>query len=132
MANNFFRSAANLTNEALVKPVKDEVGKALEEGIQSTTGVKINPVPQDPQEEAKKKTEEAQKRQRVMQFLSQYRTDEQFFRQKKQEEEQKKQQENQDDQQKMQVKQFEVQRRQESLAVTQAKTRAETKGGVGG
>lgn len=128
--------------EAVVKPVSDEVGKAIEEGVQAITG--SNPKPQNsqpdpnlnPQLQAQKQQLEMVKRQNVMRFINQFNTDKRIYEEQKIKEQQKKQQEQQEEQdKKMKVRQLEVvkeQKQQATVAQQQAKSRSERKGGVGG
>lgn len=133
------RQAADQVGEAIVKPVSDEVGKAIEEGVQAITGNYKQPTSQDPnlnpQIQAQKQQLDSKKRQNIMRFINQYNTDRQILQQQKVQEQQKKQQEAQEDQEKkMKVRQIEVVKDQQkqTLAQQQAKARSERKGGVGG
>lgn len=133
------RNAASQVGEAIVKPVSDEVGKAIEEGVQAITGNYKQPQAQDPNlnpaVQAQKQQLDNKKRQNIMRFISQYNTDKQILQQQKVKEQQKKQQEVQEDQEKkMKVRQIEVVKNQQkqTLAQQQARSRSERKGGVGG
>lgn len=130
------------SGEALVEPVKDEVGEAIEQGAQAViAGSK--PVSQDPvaqqkfQEEQAKKQEENQKNMQWAETtIARYqKIDEEQAqeRMKKKQEEQMKQQETQQEEQ---TKQFELQKQEQKsvdLTALQRKARGtEIKGGVGG
>lgn len=120
--------------EAIVKPVADEVGKAIEQGAQSVAGTTQKPV--DPQEKQRKDLENQKKKawaMRVIDWHKQIQANQQKVRQenlqKTQAEGQKKNEENK-------VKQFQVvkkQEQQQQLSVAQvAERRSEIKRGVGG
>lgn len=128
--NNVVQGAIKTANEALVKPVQDEVGKMVEEGVQSVIGTPVQQL--DPQAEAKKRAEEEKKRRHILQFFDRFRTDKQALDQAQIMKRQAEQTTHQEEAQKYQVKQFEISKRQESLAVTQAQTNRERKGGVSG
>lgn len=118
--------------EAVVKPVVDEVGKALEIGVQSITGTG-QMATLDPQEEAKKKQEEEIKKRNIKVFLNQFQTDQTRFNQQKQAEEQKKlQQDEAKKQQVQQIKVFEQEKKEKSIVEQTGKGRAEIKRGIGG
>jgi len=115
--------------EALVEPVKDQVGEAIEEGVQAVTSTpKLSP--QDPQvlqqqaEQAKKQEEDAKKLQAVQQQIAGYEKIEEEIvairMKKKQDEEAKKQEE----QVEKQEKGFELQKQQQK-SVDIATERAE-------
>lgn len=118
--------------EAVINPVKDEVGKFIETGIQSVTG--SAPKTLDPLEQQKKQAEELKKKQEANWIIEKYRQTDQEqaqVRQKATQEEQKKKQEVQ---QKQQVKQYEMVKKQQAVnvSVREAQTKTETKRGVGG
>jgi len=111
---------------------KDQIGSAIEEGISQV--FKSQTKTANPQAQAQKAQQDAAKKARVMQFISQFKQDEQVKNQyvmKKQQEAQKRDQE---EQQKNQVKQFEIRKRDESMsaAVGQAKRGKEAKVKGGG
>lgn len=119
--------------ETLAKPVIDEVGKAIEQGVQSVVGgQKLDPAVQQ-----QKRAEEQRKRQEVLRRIEWFKKLEvghqQFAQQKKQKEQQKLQEEQQK-KQNVQQKAFEQQQKQQQVAVAtrNAQTRTETKKGVGG
>lgn len=93
-------------NEAIVTPLKDEVGKALELGGQSV-GLIPSPI-KDPAEEAKRKVEEEKKKQNIKVFLQQYQADQQRLQAQKQQLEKEKMQKPEEEKQKKQIKQFET------------------------
>lgn len=139
-----FAKIGGLVSEALVKPVKDEVGLALETAISSITGQATATAvtnPQDPgqaaqaqQEQAVKKQQEDQKKINIRSYIQQLQVDEQRFTTQKQKDTQQKYQKQQEEQQEKQVKQFEVMKKQEraqSINLASAKNK-EIKGGVGG
>ena len=128
--NNIFRGAVQTANETLVKPVQDEVGKMVEEGVSSVLGNSAQKV--DPQEEAKKQAEEQKRRRTLMQFFDQFKADKQALNQAQIIKQQAEQKTHQEETRKYQVQQFEVQEKQKSIAVTQAQTSRERKGGVSG
>lgn len=125
------RNSANSIGEAVVNPVKDEVGLALEQGVSSIMGTNLKPT--DPKEEAKKKADDQKKRQNILRFLNQFNTDKQRYEVLKQQEEQRKQaEEQQKTQEKMKIKQLQIVKKQKVEAITQAQTRMEAKKGIGG
>lgn len=128
--------------EALVEPVKDQVGEAIEQGAQAViSGPKqAPPNPQAKQrleqEQAKKQEDNQKKIQWAEATIARYqKIDEEqaAVRMKKKQEEQSKLQE---EHQEKQVKQFELQKQEQKsadmTAVQQAARRTEIKGGVGG
>lgn len=118
--------------EAVVKPVVDEVGKAIEQGVQSV----VNPQSLDPAVQEKKKQEEEKKRQHVLRTIDWYKNIEDAQAKVRYEQQQKIQAKNQEEQQNKQVKQFEViekQKKQAQLTHLEKESRkTELKGGVGG
>lgn len=127
------KQAVAEVSQAVVEPVKDEGAKMLEAGVSQITGKGQTPL--DPQEEARKKEEEAKRRANVLQFIQKLKEDQQRFTQAKTAEEQKKAQQTQEEQQKKQVKQFEViekQQKEQSMIEKTGKGRAELKKGIGG
>lgn len=116
---------------AVIEPIKDELGKMVEAGIQSVTGGGAS---QDPQEDAKRQAEDAKKKQNVMRFIEQMKADEQRLKQQRIEENQKKQAEAQAEAEQNQVKQFDVQKKQANTQVLEKQRSMEAgKGkGVGG
>ena len=118
--------------EAVVKPVSDEMGKAIEQGVQSVTGSQAL----DPAVAEKKKQEEAVKKQQLLRCIDWYKQIDSSQAKVRQEQQQKIQEKAQTEQQTMQVKQFEVLEQQKKQAqLTQVEKEArktELKGGVGG
>ena len=117
--------------EAVVKPVSDEVGKAIEQGVQSTvSGPQIDPAVQQ-----QKQLEEQKKRNEAIWVINKYKKLDQAQLQVRQEARQKEMQKKQEEeQQKQQVQQYKVveqQKEQQVMAVKQAQTRAEIKRGGG-
>lgn len=114
-----------------VKSVKQELSAMLAEaGAQvKGQGVKI-----DPQAQARKQQQDAQKRSRIMSFISQFKQDEQLKNQWKMKKDQEKQKQEMEDKQKNEVKQFEIKKREQSMtqAVANAKRGKETRGKGGG
>ncbi len=115
--------------EAVIKPVKDEIGQAIEVGVQSVTGK--TPTPQQTlqkQQEDQKKMADVQRR---LQWWKNIEAQQKgLSMQKKQEDLQKKS----DQKQEQKVKQFEIVQKERSLetAVKQAQTKTEIKGRLGG
>ena len=134
------KGAAQLIGEAVIKPVVDEVGKAIEEGVQTATGLKTAPAPKqnnqnqnltDPQ---KLQQDDARKKKNIMQFLQSYKQQEQLQRQKTEQLNQQKQQE--EVQETQEIKQYEFAKKQDSVQrqaeLQRAKSRSERKGAGGG
>ncbi len=131
-----------LVSEAVVKPVQDEVGLALETAISSITGQgAMVTTPTDPnqaaktqQEQTQRTQQEEQKKANIRSYIQNLQTDEQRFTTQKQKDTQQKYQKQQEEQQEKQVKQFEVMKKQEraqSINLAAAKNK-EIKGGIGG
>ncbi|SRR5260221_3326435 len=122
--------------EAVLKPVKDEAGKILETAANSF-GASNNPQDQakKQQEQAQRDAQNAKKKQTVMQWLSFFKQQEAVQRQKKQQEDfERKQKESQEDQEKKRVKQIQVEQKGKGLHPEfAARGKSEIKrGGVGG
>ena len=130
------------TGEAIVEPVKDAFGEAIEQGVQAIIPGPQQ-APQDPQaaqkfqqEQAQKQEENQAKRQWAEAIIARYRKtdDEQAaVRMKQKQEDNMKQQE---EQQEKQEKGFELQKQEQKsadlTAIQQAARRTEIKGGLGG
>lgn len=131
---------SSVIEEALIKPVTDEVGQMVEAGVQSVTGK------QQLDDNDKKKQnqnlpnqqqlaqDDAKKKQNIMQYLQNYKQTEQSLTQQKRQDEQNKEQE--DTHKKREIKQYEFSKKQERTTMQQqelmrAKSRAERKGGAG-
>lgn len=129
--------------QAVVKPVKDQVGQALEEGAQSVVDT---PKPQQQaqqqnsqqkmqairQEESNIKQQDQVKIRNIHRFLNQFNTDSQRLGQLRQAEQQKKAQEEQEAVKKKEEKQLEEQKKQAMHPALAAKGKSEIKRGVGG
>lgn len=129
------KQTATDIGEAIVKPVTDEVGKAIEEGAQQVTGSsQVKPL--DPVVQQAKLVEDQKKRAWAIRVIE--------WNKKLQEEQQKVRQQNfqqdagkkQEDQEKKKIKQFQIvekQQKQMQMDATQkAARKTEMKGGVGG
>src|SRR5688500_3772747 len=133
MADGIKGALANLPSdvaEAVVKPVVDEVGKAIEEGITAVVQGPQAVKSLNPQVQAQKKSDEDKRRQwamRVIDWNKKLSEDQSRIQMQKQ------QQKAQDDQQKKQedqVKQFKVeQKKKETPAELQARNTSETRKG---
>lgn len=122
-------------SEAVIKPVADEVGKAIEEGAQSVMGAPMQK-PLDTVEQKKKQEAEEKKKQWAMSVINwnkQLDSAQTKVRQKRQQQEQQKKQE---EEEKKKVKQYEVmqqQKKSQQMTALQRESRkTEIKGGVGG
>lgn len=126
------KQAAVDVGEAVAKPVSDEVGKAIEQGVQSTVASpQIDPAAQQ------QKQEEDQKRRdwaiKVIEWNKNLQASQAKVREEQQQKElQKKQEEEQEKQKVQQYKVVQQQKRQQVMAVKQAQTRTEVKKGPGG
>lgn len=134
MADGFSSPAqqvAEALSEAVVKPVSDEVGKALEQGAQSVTGQTLDPAVQQKKEvENQKKLAWAQK---VIAWYKQVDGAQKMVRQEKQQATQVQQQEQQQEREVQQYKLVEKQQKQQELTHLQKEARkTEIRGGVGG
>lgn len=125
-------------SEAVVKPAVDELGKAIEEGVQSVVvGPKANPpAGGDPAAQQKKTEDEGKRRawaQHVINWNQQIQTSQDKARR---EEIQKTAQKKQEEEDKKKVKQYrameEQKKSQQITAIQREQTKAERKGGVGG
>lgn len=124
-------------SEAVIKPISDEVGRALEQGAQSVVGATPNqPDPLEEQKKQQKQMEEQKKKQwalRVIEWNKQLEANQQKL---KQEARQKESQKKQEESEKQKVKQFKVmekQKKAQEMTVAQvAERRTEIKKGVGG
>lgn len=119
-------------NEAVVKPVTDEVGKAIESGVQSVVqGPVQKSAPQQPFEgkqlEDQKKLVEARRK------IDWWKTLGEAQRKAREEERQKQMQRVQEEKKKQEVKQFTIQQKKRQLpAEIAARGKAEIKRGIGG
>lgn len=120
-------------NEVVVEPVKDEVGKALEQGVQS---VVQGPQAIDPAKQQQKRAEEAKGKQHALNVIEWYRKIDEEQKKVRQEKQQQLQQQKQEEAGKKQEQQSKEnqkqQRRQELTAVQVAERKTEVKRGVGG
>lgn len=127
-----FQGAKDL-REAIVKPVVDEVGKALEEGVQTVVS---GPKAIDPAAQKKKQEEEQAKKAWALRVIDWYKKlqDEQLkIRQAKQQQATQAQQSEQQEKQANQFKVMEEQKKQNQMTELQrASRKSEIKGGVGG
>lgn len=124
-------------SEAVIKPVTDEVGKAIEEGAQAVTGTGTHQAkPIDPAEQKRKQEEEIKKKQWAMNVISWNQQLDSAQQKVRQEGKQKEQQRNQAEDEKKKVKQFEViqqeKKSQQMTALQRESRKTEIKGGVGG
>lgn len=120
-------------SEAVVKPVTDEVGKAIEQGAQSVVGV--NPKPVDPMVEQKKQEEELKRKQWAMQTIQRYKEIDEAQKKVRQEQKQKETQVKQEEEEKKKIKQYELMKKKQKplpQAVSEAQRKTEIKRGVGG
>lgn len=121
--------------EAVAKPVKDEVGKAIEEGVQSVIRGTQAKLP-DPLEQKKKQEEELKKKRWAMRVIEWNKQLDEAQKKVRQENQQKITQQKQEEDEKKKVKQFKVmegQKKKQDFSQAQlAERRAEIKRGVGG
>lgn len=115
-------------NEAVVKPVISEVGQMIETGVKTSMGYN----PPDPNEQKKKETDRQKKIAEWRWRLSQQNKLAEAQRKVRDEEKLKKLQKAQVENQESQTSQLEVAKKKENLAVRQAQTKTEIRGGVGG
>lgn len=131
------KSAAVSIGEAVVKPVIDELGKAIEEGVSSViSGPQVNS--QDPQAQQNIQQKQAEEQKRIAwakHVIDWNKQIEEAQAKVRKEAEQKKQQQTQGEQQKEKVEQFKLVEKKEKqqLTATQvAQRQTELKRGVGG
>jgi hypothetical protein len=126
------QAAADIT-EAVVKPVADEVGQAIEQGVQSVVST---PKPVDPVAQQKKQQEEQKRKEwalKVIEFNKQLQSAQQQVRQENQQKQSEEQQKKQEEAQVKQYKIVEKQKKDQQLTTTQREARkTELRGGVGG
>lgn len=121
-------------NEAVVKPVADEVGKAIEQGTQSVVygsqATSVNPPksPEQIKQEEQKKLAEARRK------IAWYKNLSEAQAKIRQEQKEKEAEKLKVEKEKKEIKQFEVVKKQQSQAaiVKEAQTKTEVKKGVGG
>lgn len=118
-------------NEAVVKPVTDEVGKALEQGVQTViSGPKQTQNPQNPQaKQAETQAKLAESRRKIKWWQD---LEEAQRRVRDQEKQKIVQKQSLDSARDKQIKQFEIVKQKENLALNRAQRKTEIKGGVGG
>lgn len=131
-----FEDLEENVQQSIVKPVQDEVGKAIETATQAVFGP-TDPakIQQQEQEQAKKKQEDQKKLINVKRFLSQMAQDEHRLKQQRQEEQQKEQEKEQDEKEVVQTQEIQKQKKKTSFAQEHIKaeqSKAERKLGVGG
>lgn len=123
-------------HEAVVKPVSDEVGKAIEQGVQSVVkGPGQNPPSnQTPVNPAQKKQEEQTQLAETRRKLDFWRNLSEAQNQVRAEQRKKEEERLKVEEKKKEIKQFEVEKKKRSLsaAVREAQTKTEAKKGVGG
>lgn len=127
------KNVVSEVTEAVVKPVTDEVGKALEAGVQSV--VASPQKPPDPKEQQKKQEEEQKRKQWALQVIDwnkRLQEAQAQVRQTQKQEETQKRQEEQQGQQVKQVKLVEKREKQKNLAVELSERKTEQRKGVGG
>lgn len=128
-----FEDAGETINQSVVRPVTDEVGKAIEAGIQSVVGT-----PAQTQQQRQEKAQEDQKKLAEWRWRLHKIKELQDAQNKIREEQKKKllmmqQQEEQAKKEKKQVKELEIFKKQKEVnPEIQAKGKAEIKRGVGG
>lgn len=120
-------------HEAVVKPVVDEVGKAIEEGAQAIVGTTKT---LDPAVQQKKQEEENKRKQWALRTIDWYKKIDQDQAKVRAENQQKVQAKQAEENQQKQVKQYAVleqKRKSQSITAVQAAARkTELKRGVGG
>ncbi len=137
-----FAQAADIAGETLMKPVTDEIGQALEQGISDTFNI---PKPQqsNPADQQKQQLEKAAKDQKVQQkiqqlnwYIDRNRKVEEEVKQVREAREQLWKQKQEEERQKAQVKPLEelekTRKPQKFDVLAAAKAKAETRRGVGG
>lgn len=117
--------------EAVVKPVVDEVGRAIETGTQAVA-YGANPPVQDPKQSAQKETDRQKKISDWRWVLQKQQEQANAQTKVRQEYKQKHSQETQVVEQEKKVNDLQVTKKKENIALWQAKTKTEVKGGVGG
>lgn len=116
--------------DAVVKPVADEVGKAIEQGVQA---VVTGPKQLTPQQLQQKQVDKTNNLQEARRKIAWWRNLDEAQRKVREAEKQKQMQSLQVTQQQQQVKQFEItQKKKEDINLQRTKTKTEIKAGVGG
>jgi hypothetical protein len=117
-------------SDAVVKPVSDEVGKAIESGVQA---VVVGPKQLTPQQLQQKQTDTTNQLTEARRKITWWKSLDEAQKKVREEQKQKQMQTQQVDQQQKQVKQFEItQKKKEDINLQRAKTKTEIRGGVGG
>ena len=117
--------------EAVVKPVVDEVGKAIETGTQAVV-YGSNPPGQDPKLAAQKEADRQKKIADWRWVLQKQKEQASAVAKVREESKQKQFQQTQVKQQEKQVKDLQTAKRKENIALKRATTKTEVRGGVGG
>jgi len=117
--------------EAIVKPVADEVGKAIETGTQAVV-YGVNPSGQDPKQQAQKEEDRQKKISNWRWFLQKHQEQKAASDKVRQDNKQAQFQQTQVVQQEKQVQNLETQKKKQNIALKQATTKTESKGAIGG
>lgn len=130
-AKNIIGGTFEDIDEAIVKPVADEVGKALEQGVQTVVS---QPKPQQPtdrnvQLETQSKLTEAR---RKIEWWKKLDEEQKRVRELERQKVIVRTQDEQQDKESQQIKQFEIVKKKENLALNRTQRKTEIKGGVGG
>lgn len=129
------QTAADI-NEAVIKPAGEELGKAIEEGV--NTSLFAPPKPLDPLVQQKKQEEEQKKKTwalRVIDWYKKIQEEQKKVREAKKQTEMVKTKEEEEEKKKKKVEQYkavEKQKVSQDLGVLQAQRKTEIRGGVGG
>ncbi len=117
-------------SDAVIKPVSDEVGKAIESGVQSVVS---GPKQLTPQQLQQKQTDKTNQLAEARRKIAWWRNLDEAQRKVRELEKQRKMQRIHAEKKKKQVKQFEIsQKKKEDINLQRAKTKTEIKAGVGG
>jgi hypothetical protein len=121
-------------SEAVIKPISDEVGKALESASGSIMGGSSSPPKLDPKAQAQRKQQDEQKKLQAMQVINNWQQKlEADIAKVRQEKDQKEHQRLQVQQQEEKVKQYRVEeKKKQANAALAAKNTTESRKGVGG
>jgi hypothetical protein len=128
-----FEDIQEEANENVVEPVKDQIGQAIEVGVQAVVGAK----PPTPQQQQQKKVEEQgqlmEARRKIAFWTDIANKQKQVREEEKQKQQMKKQEEEQEKQEKVQKKQMDINVKSQQLhPEIAAKGKGEIKRGVGG
>jgi hypothetical protein len=133
MSDGSSGGVGQLIQEAVIKPVVDEVGKGIETGVQSVVSGNMQTKQQqsDAQNPQQKQVEEQKKMGFWRHVLDRYRRIDQEQAQVRAQKQQQQVQQTQVEEQKKEIKQFQVQKKKQSISEEMARSQGERRAGRG-